>query len=79
MPQALVGQSLEAGVLLARRFGNLKALPEHSLFPVIHGRLIAGDSPYRLARWIQGQPGSSIGTALPRSTRSSRTRSSGTA
>jgi hypothetical protein len=55
MPQALVGQSLEAGVLLARRFGNLTALPEDPLFPAIHGRLIAGDGPYRLARWIQGQ------------------------
>lgn len=55
MPQALVGQSLEAGVLLARRFGNLSALPEHPLFPAIQGRLIAGDGPYRLARWIQGQ------------------------
>ena len=55
MPHALVGQSLEAGVLLARRFGNLTALPEHPLFPAIHGRLIAGEGPYRLARWIQGQ------------------------
>jgi hypothetical protein len=55
LPQALVGQSLEAGVLLARRFAALKALPEHPLFPAIHGRLIAGEGPYRLARWVQGQ------------------------
>jgi hypothetical protein len=55
LPQALIGQSLEAGVLLARRFARLARLPGHPLFPAIHGRLIAGESPYHLARWIQGR------------------------
>jgi hypothetical protein len=55
LPQALIGQSLEAGVLLARRFARLARLPEHPLFAAIHGRLIAGESPYHLARWIQGR------------------------
>jgi hypothetical protein len=55
LPQALIGQSLEAGVVLARRFARLARLPEHPLFPAIHGRLIAGESPYHLARWIQGR------------------------
>ena len=55
LPQALIGQSLEAGVLLARRFARLARLPEHPLFSAIHGRLIAGESPYHLARWIQGR------------------------
>jgi hypothetical protein len=33
----------------------LARLPEHRLFPAIHGRLVAGESPYHLARWIQSQ------------------------
>ena len=41
--------------MLARRFARLARLPEHPLFPAIHGRLIAGESPYHLARWIQGR------------------------
>jgi len=55
IPQALIGQSLEGGVLLARRFAGLARLPEHPMFTAIHGRLVAGESPYHLARWIQGQ------------------------
>lgn len=48
-----MSSSAEASVAVARRFVAFRGLPEHPLFPQIHGRIVYGQSAYKVARWIQ--------------------------
>ena len=45
--------SLDAGMHIAQRFGQLRDLPEHGLYPQIHARLATGESAYSVAKWVQ--------------------------
>jgi hypothetical protein len=54
MPPVLVARdSVDAGAHIANRFGKLRDLPEHPLFPHIHARLAMGEPPFAVAKWVQ--------------------------
>ena len=54
MPPVLAARdSADAGAHIANRFGKLRDLPEHPLFPQIHARLAMGEPPFAVARWVQ--------------------------
>lgn len=49
--------SIEPGLWLGTRIKHFKRLVTHPLYYQIHGRLITGQSPYRIATWIQYRVG----------------------
>jgi hypothetical protein len=54
MPPVLRARdSIDAGARIAQRFGQLRDLPEHPLFALIHARLAMGASPFATAKWVQ--------------------------
>lgn len=54
MPPLLAARdSIAAGARIAQRFGQLKDLPEHPLYPQIHARLAMGEPPFAVAKWVQ--------------------------
>jgi hypothetical protein len=45
--------SIDSGARIAQRFGQLRDLPEHPLYPQIHARLAMGEPPFAVAKWLQ--------------------------
>lgn len=54
MPPVLAARdSIDAGAHIANRFGKLRDLPEHPLFPQIHARLAMGEPPFAVSKWVR--------------------------
>jgi hypothetical protein len=45
--------SIDAGARIAQRFGQLRDLPEHPMYALIHARLAMGEPPFAVAKWLQ--------------------------
>lgn len=52
-PVLLERDAMEPSLRVAWRFGMFRDLPEHPLFHLIHARLVAGYSPWKIATWVQ--------------------------
>lgn len=54
MPPVLVARdSIDAGAHIAQRFGQLRDLPEHPMYALIHARLAMGEPPFAVAKWVE--------------------------